>query len=81
MLSVCRDLLQQDPTLVDIWLIVANLYAANKEVKATEQVRISCTLKHFVTFLRQIQTVQVKFRPNKMLHLFWVFAACQLGLQ
>ena len=41
MLSVCRDLLQQDPTLVDIWLMVANLYAANKEVKATEQVSIS----------------------------------------
>ena len=40
MLSVCRDLLQQDPTLVDIWMIVANLYAANNEVKATQQVGI-----------------------------------------
>ena len=40
MLHVCRDLLQQDPTLVDIWMIVANLYAANNEVKATEQVGI-----------------------------------------
>ena len=53
MLSVCRDLLQQDPTLVDIWLIVANLYAANKEVKATEQVSISCPLKPLVLFLQQ----------------------------
>ena len=41
MLSVCRDLLQQDPSLVDIWTIVANLYAANNEVEATRQV---CTL-------------------------------------
>ena len=38
MLSVCRDLLQQDPSLVDIWMIVANLYAANKEFSATQQV-------------------------------------------
>ena len=38
MLHVCRDLLQQDPTLVDVWMIVANLYAANNEVKATQQV-------------------------------------------
>ena len=41
MLHVCRDLLQQDPTLVDVWMIVANLYAANNEVKATQQVGIS----------------------------------------
>ncbi|XP_045195741.2 zinc finger C3H1 domain-containing protein-like [Mercenaria mercenaria] len=38
MLSVCRDLLQKDQSLVDIWLIVANLYAANGEIDATIQV-------------------------------------------
>ena len=40
MLSVCRDLLQQDPSLIDIWMIVANFYAANKEFSATQQVSI-----------------------------------------
>lgn len=44
MLSVCRDLLQREPSLVDIWLIVANLYAANGEVQATIQVGHVCVM-------------------------------------
>ena len=37
---MCRDLLQKDQSLVDIWLIVANLYAENDEIDATIQVSI-----------------------------------------
>ncbi|KAL4233593.1 Zinc finger C3H1 domain-containing protein [Mactra antiquata] len=37
-LTICRDLLQKDQTLIDIWLTVANLYAANGDTDATVQV-------------------------------------------
>ncbi|XP_052237963.1 zinc finger C3H1 domain-containing protein-like isoform X2 [Dreissena polymorpha] len=38
MLAVCRDLLQQDQSLVDVWLTVADLYATNGEGEAVRQV-------------------------------------------
>ncbi|KAL3883330.1 hypothetical protein ACJMK2_029605 [Sinanodonta woodiana] len=37
-LNVCREILMNDPTLVEVWLIVANLYAMSGSTEATRQV-------------------------------------------
>ena len=38
---MCRELIQQDQSLIDIWLVVANLYAVNGDKDATSQVDYS----------------------------------------
>lgn len=54
MLNKCRMLIQQDQSLIDIWLVVANLYAASGDKDATVQVWVRV---NYVILYRELQTL------------------------